>query len=272
MGFCVTCPFRLFFDEFSNIGLIPNFEKLIATIRSREISVSVILQAQSQLKAIYKDNMDTIIGNCDTTLFLGGKEKTTLKEISDILGKETIDMYNTGESRGQSASYSMNYQKLGKSLMSEDEISVMDGSKCILQVRGVRPFLSTKYDIEKHPNYQYLYDADPAKEFNIAEFVKVFKENRAKILEGLSKKNTKHIVIEIGDDEPVEPVEAVKTAMTPPPTTSTQPHLQSIEQPAERPTETLVEPPANQDDETPNNYNEDEDDESDFDPDDTELV
>jgi len=192
---------RCLLDEFANIGQIPNFEKLIATIRSREISVSVILQAQSQLKAIYRDNMDTIVGNCDTTLFLGGKEKTTLKEISDILGKETIDMFNTGESRGQSASYSMNYQKLGKALMSEDEIAVMDGSKCILQVRGVRPFLSMKYDIEKHPNYKYLSDSDPSKRFDIAGFVKVFKDNKANLMEGLNKNDVVYTVIEINDDE-----------------------------------------------------------------------
>ena len=192
---------RCLLDEFPNIGLIPNFEKLIATIRSREISASIILQAQSQLKAIYRDNADTIVGNCDTTLFLGGKEKTTLKEMSELLGKETIHLLNTGESRGQSASFSMNYQSLGKDLLSQDEIAVMDGAKCILQVRGVRPFLSTKYDIEKHPNYKYLSDADPSKTFDIADFVKVFKDSKAKLLKGMNKNNTKHVLIEINEDE-----------------------------------------------------------------------
>lgn len=151
---------RFILDEFANIGQIPKFDKLIATIRSREISASIILQAQSQLKAIYKDNADTIVGNCDTTLFLGGKEKTTLKEISEILGKETIDLYNTGESRGKETSHSLNYQKTGKELMSMDELSVMDGSKCILQLRGVRPFLSNKYDLTKHPKFALTSDAD----------------------------------------------------------------------------------------------------------------
>ena len=145
---------RFLLDEMANIGQIPKFEKLIATIRSREISASIILQAQSQLKAIYKDNADTIIGNCDTTLFLGGKEKTTLKEISETLGKETIDMYNTSETRSNQKSYGLNYQKLGKELMTQDELSVMDGGKCILQLRGVRPFLSEKYDITAHPRYK----------------------------------------------------------------------------------------------------------------------
>ena len=145
---------RCLLDEFSNIGQIPKFEKLISTIRSREISACIILQAQSQLKAIYKDNADTIIGNCDTTLFLGGKEKSTLKELSETLGKETIDMYNTSETRSNQNSYGTNYQKLGKELMSQDELSVMDGGKCILQLRGVRPFLSDKYDITKHPRYK----------------------------------------------------------------------------------------------------------------------
>ena len=149
---------RCLLDEFANIGQIPKFEKLIATIRSREISASIILQSQSQLKAIYKDNADTIVGNCDTTLFLGGKEKTTLKEMSEILGKETIDSFNTSETRGRELSHGLNYQKLGKELMTQDEIAVMDGGKCILQVRGVRPFFSDKYDITKHPNYKYLSD------------------------------------------------------------------------------------------------------------------
>lgn len=154
-----------------NIGEIPNFDKLIATIRSREISASIILQAQSQLKKIYKDNADTIVGNCDTTLFLGGKEKGTLKEISEMLGKETIDLYNTGESRGQSQSFSMNYQKVGKELMSQDEIGVMDGGKCILQVRGVRPFFSNKFDITKHKHYRLLSDENKKNEFDIEKYM-----------------------------------------------------------------------------------------------------
>lgn len=154
-----------------NIGEIPNFDKLIATIRSREISASIILQAQSQLKKIYKDNADTIVGNCDTTLFLGGKEKGTLKEISEMLGKETIDLYNTGESRGQSQSFSLNYQKVGKELMSQDEIGVMDGGKCILQVRGVRPFFSNKFDITKHKYYDLLSDEHKENEFDIEKYM-----------------------------------------------------------------------------------------------------
>jgi len=158
---------RCLLDEFANIGMIPNFEKLIATIRSREISASIILQAQSQLKAIYKDNMDTIVGNCDTMLFLGGKEKTTLEEISKMLGKETIDMFNTSVSRGNSPSYGQNFQRLGKELMTVDEIAVMDGSMCILQIRGERPFLSKKYDIESHKNYRYLADYDSKHTFDI---------------------------------------------------------------------------------------------------------
>jgi len=162
---------RVLLDEFSNIGLIPNFEKLIATIRSREISACVILQAQSQLKAIYKDNMETIIGNCDTTLFLGGKEKTTLEEISKMLGKETIDMYNTSVTKGNQESHGQNFQKLGKELMSVDEIAVMDGEYCILQVRGERPFLSKKYNIEKHPNYGFLADASPKHTFDVGKYL-----------------------------------------------------------------------------------------------------
>ncbi len=162
---------RCILDEFANIGEIPNFDKLIATIRSREISASIILQAQSQLKKIYKDNADTIVGNCDTTLFLGGKEKGTLKEISEMLGKETIDLYNTGESRGQSQSFSLNYQKVGKELMSQDEIGVMDGGKCILQVRGVRPFLSNKFDITKHKYYELLSDEHKENEFDIEKYM-----------------------------------------------------------------------------------------------------
>ena len=163
---------RCLLDEFANIGQIPKFEKLIATIRSREISASIILQSQSQLKAIYKDNADTIVGNCDTTLFLGGKEKTTLKEISEILGKETIDSFNTSETRGRELSHGLNYQKLGKELMTQDEIAVMDGGKCILQLRGVRPFLSDKFDITKHPNYKYLSDADKKNTFDMEKHLR----------------------------------------------------------------------------------------------------
>ena len=163
---------RCLLDEFANIGQIPKFEKLIATIRSREISASIILQSQSQLKAIYKDNADTIVGNCDTTLFLGGKEKSTLKEISEILGKETIDSFNTSETRGRELSHGMNYQKLGKELMTQDEIAVMDGGKCILQVRGVRPFFSDKFDITKHSKYKFLSDADPKNAFDMEKHIK----------------------------------------------------------------------------------------------------
>ena len=162
---------RCLIDECANIGQIPKLEKLMATIRSREISACLILQAQSQLKALYKDNCDTIIGNCDSSIFLGGKEPTTLKELSQSLGKETIDTYNTGESRGREISHSLNYQKLGKELASVDELAVLDGGKCILQLRGVRPFLSDKYDITKHPNYKYLYDADPRNAFDIEKFL-----------------------------------------------------------------------------------------------------
>lgn len=171
---------RCLLDEFANIGQIPKFEKLIATIRSREISACIVLQAQSQLKAIYKDNADTIIGNCDSTLFLGGKEKSTLKEISETLGKETIDLYNTSETRSNQNSYGLNYQKVGKELMSQDELAVMDGGKCILQLRGVRPFLSDKYDITKHPNYKYTSDADKKYAFDIEKYMKR-KKKRAKI-------------------------------------------------------------------------------------------
>lgn len=162
---------RCLIDEAANIGQIPRLEKLMATIRSREISACLVLQAQSQLKALYKDNADTIIGNCDSAIFLGGKERTTLKEISEILGKETIDLYNTSENRGREKSYGMNYQKLGKELMTQDELAVMDGGRCILQLRGVRPFLSHKYDITKHPNYKYLSDYDPKNAFDIEKFL-----------------------------------------------------------------------------------------------------
>ncbi|HEN5975397.1 TPA: type IV secretory system conjugative DNA transfer family protein [Streptococcus agalactiae] len=170
---------RCLLDEFANIGLIPKFEKLIATIRSREISASIILQAQSQLKAIYKDNADTIVGNCDSTLFLGGKEKTTLKELSETLGKETIDLYNTSETRSNANSYGLNYQKTGKELMSQDEITVMDGSKCIFQLRGVRPFLSDKFDITKHKNYKLLEDYDKKNVFDIESYMK--RKGKAKL-------------------------------------------------------------------------------------------
>lgn len=163
---------RMLLDEFANIGQIPQFEKLIATIRSREISASIILQSKSQLKAIYKDNADTIEGNCDTTLFLGGKEKTTLKELEDVLGKETIDLYNTSDTRGTSQSYGLNYQKTGKALMSQDEIAVMDGGKCIMQLRGVRPFFSDKFDITKHSRYKELSDYDKKNTFDIEDYVK----------------------------------------------------------------------------------------------------
>ena len=162
---------RCLIDECANIGQIPKLEKLVATIRSREISACLVLQAQSQLKAIYKDNADTIIGNMDTSLFLGGKEPTTLKELAAVLGKETIDTYNTGESRGRETSHSLNYQKLGKELMSQDELAVMDGGKCILQLRGVRPFLSDKYDITRHPNFKYTADAGKRNTFDIEAFL-----------------------------------------------------------------------------------------------------
>lgn len=162
---------RCLIDEAANIGQIPRLEKLVATIRSREVSCCLVLQAQSQLKALYKDNADTIIGNMDTSIFLGGKEPTTLKELSTALGKETIDTFNTGESRGREVSHSLNYQKLGKDLMSQDELAVMDGGKCILQLRGVRPFLSNKYDITKHPNYKYTSDYDKKNELDIERFL-----------------------------------------------------------------------------------------------------
>ena len=162
---------RCLIDEAANIGQIPNLEKLMATIRSREISACLVLQAQSQLKALYKDNADTIIGNCDTSIFLGGKEPTTLKELNQALGKETIDTFNTGESRGREVSHSLNYQKLGKDLATVDELAVLDGSKCILQLRGVRPFLSNKFDITQHRNYKYLSDANPKNEFDIEKFL-----------------------------------------------------------------------------------------------------
>jgi len=194
-------PTRVILDEFANIGLIPKFEKLIATIRSREISACIILQAQSQLKAIYKDNMDTIIGNCDSMLFLGGKEKTTLEEISKMLGKETIDMYNTSVTKGNQESHGQNFQKLGKELMSVDEIAVMEGNKCILQLRGERPFLSRKYDITQHKNYRYLSDANPKNAFNIEKHLST---------KLILKPDDKYEVIEIDlSDESPEPLPAV---------------------------------------------------------------
>jgi type IV secretion system protein VirD4 len=162
---------RFLLDEFANVGKIPRFEKLIATIRSREISACVILQAQSQLKELYKDAAETISGNMDARLFLGGSEKTTLKDLTEALGKETIYLVNNSTSKGNSPSYSQNYQKLGKELMSQDELSVMDGSKCILQLRGVRPFLSDKFDLTKHKNYKYLSDANPKNAFDVGKYV-----------------------------------------------------------------------------------------------------
>jgi len=207
LRFLETCPYRLFFDEFANIGLIPNFEKLIATIRSREISAAVILQAQSQLKALYRDNSDTIVGNMDTTLFLGGKEKTTLKDIAESLGKETIELFNTGESRGQSTSYSQNFQKLGRDLMGVDEISVMDGAKCILQVRGVRPFFSNKYDIEKHHNYKFLADSNDKFIFKIANFLRAEKKSGKYVLRGANMKIDKML---ISDENKTKKIDAKK--------------------------------------------------------------
>ena len=171
LQFTVPYHVRLLLDEFSNIGQIPKFDKLIATIRSREISASIILQSQSQLKTIYKDAAETITGNCDTVLFLGGKESSTLKEISETLGKETIDLYNTSDTRGSNRSYGLNYQKTGKELMSRDELAVMDGEKCILQLRGVRPFLSNKYDITKHKRYKELADFNKNNAFDVEKYL-----------------------------------------------------------------------------------------------------
>ena len=179
---------RCLIDEAANIGQIPNLEKLVATIRSREISACLVLQAQSQLKAIYKDNADTIIGNMDSRVFLGGAEETTLKGLNQILGKETIDTFNTGENRGREQSHSLNYQKLGKDLMSMDELAVMDGGKCILQLRGVRPFYSDKYDLTKHPNYKYTADADKKNLFDIGKFLnhemKLKPDDEYEVIEG----------------------------------------------------------------------------------------
>ena len=162
---------RCLIDEAANIGQIPNLERLMATIRSREISACLVLQAQSQLKALYKDSMDTIAGNCDSSLFLGGKEETTLKSWNSLLGKETIDLYNTSVTKGSQESHGQNYQKLGKDLMSVDELAVMDGGKCLLQIRGVRPFLSRKYDITRHPNYRYLSDSNAKNAFDIEKYL-----------------------------------------------------------------------------------------------------
>ena len=172
---------RLILDEFANIGQIPNFDKLIATIRSREISASIILQSQSQLKSIYKDAADIISDNCDCTLFLSGQGKNA-KEISDALGRETIDSYNTSENRGSQTSHGLNYQKLGKELMSQDEIAVMDGGKCILQVRGVRPFFSEKYDITRHPQYKYLSDADKKNAFDVDGYLAAMRRRQRQVV------------------------------------------------------------------------------------------
>ena len=183
---------RCLIDEAANIGQIPNLEKLVATIRSREISACLVLQAQSQLKAIYKDNADTIIGNMDSRIFLGGSESTTLKELNQSLGKQTIDIYNTGESRGREQSHSLNYQKLGRDMMGVDELAVMDGSKCILQLRGVRPFLSDKYDLTQHPNYKLTADYSKKNKFSIEEFL----DGRTKLKEG-----DVYDVVDMGDSE-----------------------------------------------------------------------
>ena len=191
---------RLILDEFANIGQIPNFDKLIATIRSREISASIILQSQSQLKAIYRDNADTIVGNCDTMLFLGGKEKTTLKDMVELLGKESIDTYTTSDTRVTQRSYGTNYQKLGRELMTMDELATMPGDKCILQLRGVRPFFSRKYDLTKHPNYKYTADADKKNAFDLEALLC----SKLKI-----KPGDVYDVYEIEADEPPSPSPAV---------------------------------------------------------------
>ena len=188
---------RCLIDEAANIGQIPNLEKLVATIRSREISACLVLQAKSQLKAIYKDNADTIIGNMDSQVFLGGSEPTTLKDLSEALGKETIDTFNTSDTRGNSPSYGTNYQKLGKELMTRDEIAVLDGSKCVLQLRGVRPFLSDKYDLTQHPNYKYTADFDKRYTFDIEKFL----NHRMKL-----KASEEYEVVEV-DDVPEEAAE-----------------------------------------------------------------
>jgi len=186
---------RCLLDEFANIGLIPNFEKLIATIRSREISASVIIQTVSQLKGLYKDHMDTIIGNMDTTLFLGGKEKSTLKDLTEALGKETVDMFNTSKTYGQSQSHGQNYQKLGRELMTTDELMVMDGSKCILQLRGVRPFFSDKFDITAHYSYRYLADYDSTLTFDIKKYMTVAHDSHKSLLKGVNKKTPLDVII-----------------------------------------------------------------------------
>ena len=173
---------RCLIDECANIGQIPQLEKLVATIRSREISACLVLQTRSQLKAIYKDNADTIVGNMDSQIFLGGSEPTTLKELSEALGKETIDSFNTSENRGSQTSHGLNYQKLGKALMSEDEIAIMDGGRCILQLRGVRPFFSEKFDITKHPHYKYLADADKKNTFEVDRFLSTLRRKRQQVV------------------------------------------------------------------------------------------
>ena len=173
---------RCLIDECANIGQIPQLEKLVATIRSREISACLVLQTRSQLKAIYKDNADTIVGNMDSQIFLGGSEPTTLKELSEALGKETIDSFNTSENRGSQTSHGLNYQKLGKALMSEDEIAIMDGGRCILQLRGVRPFFSEKFDITKHPHYKYLADADKKNTFDVDRFLSTLRRKRQQVV------------------------------------------------------------------------------------------
>ena len=195
---------RCILDEFANIGQIPKFDKLIATIRSREISASIILQSKAQLKAIYKDNAETIEGNCDTFLFLGGKEKSTLKDLADVLGKETIDTYNTSDTRGNNPSYGLNYQKLGRELMSQDRLALMDGGKCILQVRGVRPFFSDKVDITKHDMYNELSDANPKNAFDIAKYVENY---------GIPKKPKDTEFVELDTDEITFPDDLLNVAI-----------------------------------------------------------
>ena len=198
---------RLILDEFANIGQIPNFDKLIATIRSREISASIILQSQSQLKSIYKDAADIISDNCDCTLFLSGRGKNA-KEISDALGRETIDSYNTSENRGSQTSHGLNYQKLGKELMSQDEIAVMDGGKCILQVRGVRPFFSEKYDITRHPQYKYLSDADKKNAFDVDGYLAAMRRRQRQVV--TQEEVFDFYEIDLSDDEETDEAEAAE--------------------------------------------------------------
>lgn len=198
---------RLILDEFANIGQIPNFDKLIATIRSREISASIILQSQSQLKSIYKDAADIISDNCDCTLFLSGRGKNA-KEISDALGRETIDSYNTSENRGSQTSHGLNYQKLGKELMSQDEIAVMDGGKCILQVRGVRPFFSEKYDITRHPQYKYLSDADKKNAFDVDGYLAAMRRRQRQVV--TQEEVFDFYEIDLSDDEETGEAEAAE--------------------------------------------------------------